>query len=60
MRRQTRPHQLVLGSARPTLPTWRSLPGECRDEVMQLLARMIKEQVRCERAAASAPEVDDE
>lgn len=60
MRPQTRPRQLVLGSARPTLPPWRSLPAECRDEVMQLLARLIKEHVRCGRAGARAPEVTDE
>jgi len=60
MRPRTRPHQMILGSTRPVLPAWRSLPTQCREELVQLLAQLIKVHAGRRRAIAPAAEVDDE
>jgi hypothetical protein len=41
MTRRRRPHQLKL-SARPTLPGWSDVPPTSREEVVALLAEMIR------------------
>ena len=45
---------------RPILPAWNTLPADCRDEVMRILARMLRDVAAGDRAARSAAEVDDE
>ena len=51
---------MILGSTRPVLPAWRSLPTQCREELVQLLAQLIKVHAGRRRAIAPAAEVDDE
>jgi hypothetical protein len=50
--------QLVLLEKRPTLPAWNTLPAECRNEVLRILVRMLRDVVA--GAPRGAAEVGDE
>ncbi len=52
--------QLGLLEARPTLPAWKGLPPECREEVLRILERMLMESVDHSRGGRVGVEIDDE
>ncbi len=45
---------------RPILPSWSSLPAECREEVLRLLAQMLQEHIRAVEEAPQAKKARDE
>ena len=51
---------MALLEKRPKLPAWNTLPAGCRDEVLRILVRMLRDVVAGARAPRAAAEVRDE
>ena len=46
MTKRTPRSQTLLFESRPKLPIWNALPSGCREEVLQLIVRMLREHAR--------------
>jgi hypothetical protein len=44
---------------RPRLPAWEKLPDKCRDEIVLLLAQLIREHVRTVLGAGAKGQFDE-
>ncbi len=56
---RNRPIQISLVYQHPRLPVWEGMPDRCREELVLILAQMLKEHVHV-LVDATASEQDDE